>query len=206
MPKPYNYQEKVDEEQVIQDKIKQKKAIRNQYAQMGVEGYYKRNGFRYKNPHAPLIRELLLNNKDNLDYSKVLDLCCGSGEVTQVLQEMEFDGMEGCDPFTHKLYGKRTKRPCHKWDFKDIMRGKLIGEYSSIICSFGLHLADPKDLYALCQRLFTCSPQLVIITPHKRPVLEEIAGVEKVYEDFVLTERQKKVRLKVYSQIVYGQT
>jgi hypothetical protein len=46
------------------------------------------------------------------------------------------------------------------------------------------------------------APVLVVITPHKRPALEELPGIELVWEDFELTERGKKVRLKVYQRMV----
>ncbi len=39
---------------------------------------------------------------------------------------------------------------------------------------------------------------LVIITPHKRPELEKLQGVELVLEDAVETVRGKKVRMKAY--------
>ena len=182
----------------------QENAIRNQYAKLGVEEYYKQHGADYENPHFPIIEQLLVQNKDQIDYSQVLDLCCGSGEVTSVLKKLGFDKTVGCDPFTHELYRKQTKATCFEWTFKDIMRGKLTGQYSAIICSFALHLAEEKSLYALCQNLFKCSETLVIITPHKRPQLEQIQGVQKVYEDFALTDRLKKVHLKMYQVLPLG--
>jgi hypothetical protein len=39
----------------------------------------------------------------------------------------------------------------------------------------------------------------VIITPHKRPALENLAQVQLDFEDFALTKRGKKVKLKSYS-------
>lgn len=185
----------------MEPKDSQENAIRNQYAKLGVDAYYEQNGDNYENPHFPLIEELLQKNKERIDYSQVLDLSCGSGEVTSVLQEMGFDQSVGCDPFTHKLYRKKTQKPCFEWTFKDILKGKLTGNYSAIICSFAMHLAEEKDLYSLCLKLFQCSEQLIIITPHKRPQLENIAGVEKSFEDFALTYKQKKVRLKAYQSL-----
>ncbi len=48
------------------------------------------------------------------------------------------------------------------------------------------------------------APVLVVITPHKRPALEELPGIELVKEDFELTERGKKVRLKQYQLRSWG--
>jgi hypothetical protein len=39
---------------------------------------------------------------------------------------------------------------------------------------------------------------LIVITPHKRPELENLNGISLDFEDFTLTERGKKVRLKAY--------
>ncbi len=72
------------------------------------------------------------------------------------------------------------------------------GIFSSIICSFAMHLCPEQDLFALVSQLFSHSGNIIIITPHKRPVLEELDGVELEFEDFVLTEIGKKVRLKSY--------
>lgn len=189
--------------------MKPQKSIRGYYEKLGVEDYYKRHAYNYSNPHFEQIRELLVNNtKDNtdytIDYSNVMDFCAGAGEVTLVLQELGFPNTIGCDPFTHKVYRRKTKRPCLRLDFKSVIRHQLEGKYSAIICSFGMHLCPPKELYPLVFELFQHAPQLVIITPHKRPILEELTGVQKVHEDFALTERGKKVRLKVYEQAEIG--
>jgi hypothetical protein len=80
------------------------KAIREEYSEKGVEGFYRECGGEYGNPHFPQIRELLI------------------------------------------------------W--------------------------------------------LVIITPHKRPQLEKLDGVKLVFEDYALTERGKKVRLREFRSIV----
>jgi len=180
---------------------KKDEAIRIKYEKLGVEKYYKKYAFKYTNPHFLQIEELLINNEKHIDYSKVLDFCAGGGEASKVLQELGYKGMMGSDPFTHKLYKRNVKRPCEKWSFEEVIRQKMTGDYSSIICSFGMHLCEEKKLYPLTLELFQHAPTLVIITPHKRPILEEITGIEKVHEDFALTPKGKKVRLKVYGNV-----
>jgi len=61
-----------------------------------------------------------------------------------------------------------------------------------------MHLCPEKQLYPLAYQLFQCSPQLVIITPHKRPQLEKLDGVNLDFDDFTLTQKGKKVFLKSY--------
>ncbi len=175
-------------------------AIRNGYAELGVEGFYRDNGATYCNPHFSYIAELIRRNHHQIDCRRVLDFCCGSGEVSQVLSNLGYDHVEGCDPFTQKAYTQRMDHPCLPYSFDDVIRGKLSGkQYTSVICSFAMHLCPPKKLYPLTRQLFDCSPQLIVITPHKRPALEILDGIRLDFEDAVLTERGKAVRLKGYS-------
>ncbi len=174
------------------------KGIRNLYSEMGVEGYYSLHGSAYANPHVEQVRELLHRNAHRVDYSHVLDFCCGGGEVSLVLRELGFDTAQGCDPFTATLFEANLGRPCLPFSFQDVIQGKLEGEYSSVICSFAMHLCPEKQLYPLAQALFRVAPQIVIITPHKRPELEKLSGVSLEFEDFALTERGKKVRMKAF--------
>lgn len=165
---------------------------------MGVEEYYTLYGAEYANPHFPQVRELLVRDAPHIDYSHTLDFCCGGGEVSLVLKELGYDASQGCDPFTGKLYEANLGKPCLPWSFQDVVEGKLKGQYSSVICSFAMHLCPAKQLYPLVFNLFQCAPQLVILTPHKRPELENLHGVSLDFEDYTLTERGKKVKLKVY--------
>ncbi len=182
------------------DKRSQLKAIRNRYADMGVDAFYKSQGSVYTNPHFPYVATLLRNNKHRIDYNNVLDFCCGSGEVSRVLRDMDYTQSKGCDPYTQKAYVGVMKKPCLGYSFQDVIKGKLAPrQYSSVICSFAMHLCPQKKLYPLVQQLFNCTDQLIIITPHKRPQLEKLDGVKLVFEDFTLTDRGKKVRLKCYS-------
>lgn len=175
------------------------KAIRNSYADMGVDAFYRNNGDTYQNPHYDYIKQLLVQNESRIGYKSILDFCCGSGEVSQVLHEMGYKLSTGCDPYTQKAYSLRMEKPCLGHSFEDIVQGKLsTKQYSSVISSFAMHLCPAKQLYPLVQELFKCTKQLVIITPHKRPALDELDGVSLVFEDFVLTERGKKVRLMSY--------
>jgi len=175
------------------------KAIRNQYADMGVAAFYKSQGSEYTNPHFRFIARLIRQNESRIDYSNALDFCCGSGEVSRVLRDMGYTDTQGCDPFTQKAYVQSLKKTCLGYTFKDVIKGGLSGhQYSSIICSFAMHLCPEKKLYPLVHQLFRISPQIVIVTPHKRPQLEALDGVVLDFEDFTLTERGKQVRLRAF--------
>ncbi|OJJ17884.1 hypothetical protein BKI52_28925 [marine bacterium AO1-C] len=182
---------------------KKQKAIREQYVTQGVDAYYQEHGNTYENPHFSQIAALLENNQSRIDYAKTLDFCAGGGEVTQVLQKLGYTEVVGCDPYTHELYTKNTQLACLSFNFQEVIQGKLneafdSQQFTSIVCSFAMHLCPEKQLYPLVYNLFQLTDQLVIITPHKRPVLEEIAQVRLEFEDYALTERGKKVKLKSY--------
>jgi ubiquinone/menaquinone biosynthesis C-methylase UbiE len=86
----------------------------------------------------------------NLDVSNILDLACGSGEVTLALLSHGIKNIEGIDPYTYQSFEKRTKMLCKPLSFEDIVNGKLEGmRYSLIICSYALHLASEEILPVL---------------------------------------------------------
>ena len=73
-----------------------------------------------------------------------------------------------------------------------------------MISSFALHLCPLDQLVPLVWQLFRCTEQLVILTPHKRPELEKIAGIELSFEDLIRTDRGKRIRFKVYRPLPPG--
>ncbi len=175
-------------------------AVRKLYEKYGVDKYYQRHHGDYQNPHLDLIRELLRQNASRLDYSNVLDLCCGNGEVSSLLMEMGYPEVAGCDPYTFREYMKATGKPCFKYSFDDLIRGRLTGSYSSVICSFGMHLCPEEKLFPLVSNLFALTTNIIIITPHKRPELEKLGLATLAFEDYALTSKGKKVRLKSYQR------
>jgi hypothetical protein len=191
-----------------------KKAIRDEYADLGVDAYYRSHANVYENPHYPYIKSLLTQNQHRIDYTRVMDLSAGGGEVTEILRGLlNLDAQEakkrflGTDPFTFRLYEKNTGIRCLPINFEQIIKGKLtpinagsVSEpFSCIICSFAMHLCEEKMLYPLVNQLFMHAKNIIIITPHKRPALEDLTNVVLDFEDFVLTERGKKVFLKSYT-------
>jgi len=178
------------------------KAIRPLYEEHGAEGYYTAHANNYENPHFDQISALLEQNFSRFDCSgPVLDFAAGGGEVSQVLRRLGATQLIGCDPFTHALFEKKTGLPCLQLAFKDVIRQGLPGKYSLIVSSFALHLCPPKDLFPLTWQLLQAAPLLVVLSPHKRPELENLNGIELAWQDFVTTERGKQVRLKAYRHI-----
>ena len=98
------------------------------------------------------------------------------------------------DPFTAAAYETRTGQSCARITFEQIAEGALRGQsYSIIVCSFAMHLVDASRLPALCWELAQIAPQLMILTPHKRPILREDWGW-RLHEEIL----HQRVRARLY--------
>jgi hypothetical protein len=149
-------------------------AIRTEYERRGVEGFYREIGASYRNPHEPQLRRVLdiVVPEWKVELSQVLDLAAGSGEVTVALRELGAGKIDGIDPFTYEAYRSRTGNPAGRETFEEIAGGALSGRcYSLIVCSFAMHLVEESRLPGLASQLSQIAPQLLILTPHKRPVI-----------------------------------
>ena len=146
-------------------------AIRKQYETHGAQGYYARFGASYRNPHEPIIIDVIAYALTAwpLDTSHVLDLACGSGEVTLALRDHAITHITGVDPYTGEAYTERTGQTALPYRFEDIANGALTETYSLIVCSFAMHLVSESWLPTLCYTLASLAPDLVILTPHKSP-------------------------------------
>jgi SAM-dependent methyltransferase len=148
--------------------------IRPQYDAHGVAGFYEKFGATYSNPHEPHLKLLLetLIPARNLDLSSVLDLACGSGEVSSVILR-HGGSVTGIDPFTFEAYRNRTGLEAERFSFEDIANGVLEGRrFSLIVCSFALHLVEVSRLPMVAFQLAQVGGTLLVLTPHKRPNLK----------------------------------
>jgi SAM-dependent methyltransferase len=173
-------------------------AIRAAYEQYGVEGFYQRFGDSYRNPHERVIRATVRAAvaRWNLPLDRVLDLACGSGEVTLALRELGCGAIDGIDPYTYQAYAARTGQAAERLSFEQIAAGALAGRsYDTIACSFALHLVALSRLPALMSQLSLIGTALLVLTPHKRPQLRPEWGWECA--DELLIER---VRARYYQR------
>jgi hypothetical protein len=169
------------------DSMNDPASVRARYERHGADAYYRAHAADYANPHEPEIRHALglAKRKWDLDLSRVLDLAAGSGEATLALQELGAGEIDACDPYLFEQYERRTGRPAERLSFEDVAAGALAGRaYSLVVCSFALHLAEASRLPAICYQLSVISPTLLILTPHKRPVIRRQWGWE-LAGDFV---------------------
>lgn len=181
------------------------KHLRPLYEKWGVEQYYRQHAQQYQNPHLPQIEALIKRNADKMDLSAPLDFCCGGGEVTQTLLALGGNHITASDPFTHQLFAQHFPAiTCYQWDFQAVVRGEIQGNFSCIICSFALHLAPEQQLFTLAWNLLQHAPLLVVITPHKRPAIEEMEGFSLLWADFECTKKGKKVFMKAYQLATIG--
>lgn len=155
------------------------RSIRSRYEDVGVDAFYRDEGSDYRNPHEEAIGKLLAEAIAawDIDLAKVLDLAAGSGEITLALRGLGARRVSGIDPYTFDAYRRRTGTGAEKFTFADIAAGALRSRrYSLIVCSFALHLCEPSRLPGVAQELSLIAPALLIITPHKRPVIRPAWG------------------------------
>ena len=177
------------------------KSVRDCYADLGVKQYYQDNGENYLNPHEQRVHNTikLALKKWNPSTSRVLDLACGSGEVTLILNQFGIKNIDAIDPYTYKAYEKRTNFKCKPFSFQDITAGALNDEkYSLIICSYALHLAEESILPVLCMQMALIAEDLIILSPHKRPILKAEWGW--ILKDEIIVER---THAKYYKSNMY---
>lgn len=169
--------------------------IREKYSEIGVKEFYLKNGDSYINPHEEIIQQHLsyFLNKNLIDTSKILDLCCGSGEVSKFFISQNITNIKGIDPYTFNNYKKQTNLPCFEYNFKDIANGKIKEKFSLIVCSFALHLADKSLLPNILFNLASISEQLIIISPHKKPDINIFWNLEEEYYN-------QKVRTRLFKK------
>jgi 2-polyprenyl-3-methyl-5-hydroxy-6-metoxy-1,4-benzoquinol methylase len=153
--------------------------IRTEYEKIGVENYYINNSSKYINPHLNDIEtsiEQIVNN-EKIDLSSILDMSCGNGEITNKLLSMRLTNIEGSDLYMCDEYKLHTNLNCMKLSFKDIQQGKLKKKYSTIFCSYALHLANITLLpYLLWELSFSCK-FFILLEPTKKPIINEDAWI-----------------------------
>ncbi|MEM1349908.1 MAG: class I SAM-dependent methyltransferase [Myxococcota bacterium] len=178
-----------------------RQGIRDAYADLGVAAYYEAYGASYRNPHEEIVRALVGQWLDlrGRPPSSALDLACGSGEVTLALLErgVPREHLVAADPYTRDAYAERTGRAALPYTFEDIARGALCARtVDVVVCSFALHLADKSWLPTITWRLAELAPELVVITPNKRPELDPRWG-------FALEREwiRARIRCRVYSRV-----
>lgn len=146
--------------------------IRDNYVNQTVEGYYLSNSHSYVNPHYNIIKENLVSfiEDSNISFFNMLDLCCGSGEVSKILTNSV---NVGCDPYMHTRYINETNNKCYSYNFKDIAIGKLTERFDLIVCSFALHLCEKSLLHNVLYNLSLISDNLIIVSPNKNPIIDK---------------------------------
>lgn len=153
------------------------KGIRGQYADHpeGAEGYYKAHGATYRSPHEHAVRRLLRDDcweiakkppttrggggdgdDDDGDDSgadsgdRILDLACGSGEITRALLEIGIpvESIDATDPFTQRAFEERCGFPCWSYSFQDIANGtsQIVLKYNKLFLSYLWWICEHVDM------------------------------------------------------------
>lgn len=164
----------------------------------GVAEHYAAHGSTYRNPHEPTVSAAVGRACSTwpLDLTNVLDLAAGSGEFSRAILAVTPEATAvGMDPFTCEAYRRHTGASCERMSFADIAAGSLRRRQFSLVgCSFAMHLCPRSLLPQLCLELAQAAGQLLILTPHKRPIVRESWGWTLV-EEFV----EQRVRVRLYT-------
>lgn len=163
-----------------------KDSIRSQYEKYGAQKYYEAMGCNYQNPHEKQIQvglpqalTLWQNQKFLGQIHKLIDLACGSGEITLIAKKFwpQIHTI-GIDPYTHQAYKDRIGNDCVNLSFEDVAKMNFTEDLRCdlIICSYALHLLDSSYLWQLLTVLSMLTSKLVIITPHKNPQIQPHCG------------------------------
>jgi len=174
-----------------------KRSIRHQYEDLGVDRFYTSHGGDYVNPHEDQLRiglkrsltTWLVNKSIPTLPETVMDLACGSGEVTRVLQGHPLLSQActifGVDPYTSASYQAKTSCTCFEYTFEQLATEQPEHlKAALIICSYALHLVDTSYLHGLLQYFASAigAQHLIVVTPHKNPQINESMGWELVQE------------------------
>ena len=71
-------------------------SVRAGYEKLGIDNFYIKHSEDYCNPHYSDIKTLISEIDKNSLGNKLLDLCCGSGEITRLFLDKD---IEGLDPY-----------------------------------------------------------------------------------------------------------
>jgi 2-polyprenyl-3-methyl-5-hydroxy-6-metoxy-1,4-benzoquinol methylase len=139
------------------------------YEKYGPETFYKEFKHEYYNPHAQNIHKLFV--EFILPYlskgDKILDLACGDGLITRILQNINIRNVEGCDPFFQDIYMKKTDCSCSSLSFQDISLGKFNEQFDVVICCFAYHLIEKSFVYHFWEAMSEITDKFIIISPTK---------------------------------------
>ena len=172
-------------------------SIRAKYEEQGAEHFYRESGKTYRNPHEPQLLAALDEaiRQWSPDLTNVLDLAAGSGEMTVALRDHGARKISGIDPYTYEAFESRTGVPAERFTFEQIADGALSGRaYSLIVCSFAMHLCERSRLPALALQFSLIAPNLLIFTPHKRPIIRPEWGW-MLQGEFVI----QRIRARMYN-------
>lgn len=170
-------------------------SIRSGYEKYGVDDFYIKNGDKYINPHFNDIKKSIekIINSNIIDLSSVLDLSAGTGEVSSVLINNGITNIDATEPFLCNEYEKNIGQKCIRYTFKNIYDGKLDNKkYSTIICSYAIHLCEKSILPVLMWRLSLISKYLVIISPNKN------TNIKDIFWDLIYTDKIGKCDIFIY--------
>lgn len=96
--------------------------------------------------------------------------------------------IDAADPYTHEAYRTWTGCSAETYSFQDVADGWLCDRsYHLVVSSYALHVLDASKLFATLMQLSLVAGHLLVLSPHKKPIIEPHTGWELV--EHVVVER-----------------
>jgi hypothetical protein len=170
--------------------------IRDEYARIGVENFYKTNKDTYVNPHLNNVQKCLDWVLTKINITDFIDLACGNGEVSSFLDKKGITDSIGIDPYLCNTYNKKTNNECLNLSFEDISTNGLDISKQTIICSYALHLCQKSYLNNLLYNLSTNCEYFILISPSKYPI------IENDYFELMFSTIINKTHCKIFKSVL----
>lgn len=140
-------------------------SVYDEYSTHGVDQYYKQFSSSYYNPHESKIIDVLNNifNKYLQNCNTILDFACGDGLIAKYINSKNINiVVEGSDPYFNNQYCD------YNFSFDDIICGKMVNQFDTVICCYAYHLLDFNKRYDFLTQLSEIAKKFIIISPSKK--------------------------------------
>jgi hypothetical protein len=132
--------------------------------------------------------------------------CVGKRVKSPRILPVDFQlDLDASDPFTQEAYATQTGRQADSYSFHDVSQGHLMDGYEGdgkrydvCVCSFAAHLIEPSRMYATLSQLAIACGYLLILSPHKKPHIEESHGWTLVHHAMA----DMRVHVRLYQSLL----
>ena len=154
--------------------------VSNGYRQYGVDGFYELSKDSYENPHSLYVEDCL-RQWDFKTTDKILDVGCGNGLVTKLLQRVGLTKFHGIDKHMADRYRQETGKSCLEAGFENLWLhcGELDEDYDYAIFSYCYDLIPRGLRQSVLYFIGSKVKNIIIIRPTSKVIEHERMWVIK---------------------------